>query len=351
MNAPADTPARRQMVDRLDLRRIHPRLAFGTASDRYAGWIGQVYLEERRAEITTRKKRIGGQTFEERMLPVESVADYFEHFPVLELDFTFYRPLLEPDGKASSNLFVLRQYAEFAPPGARFLLKAPQAYSARVLRRGGQGPARYEDNPTYLDADAFNARFLEPAVDLLGDRLGGILFEQEYARVSDSPEPEAFVAELDGFFRDASDHPQIHLEVRSPHLLTELYFAWLESRSLGFVFSHWTWLPSIKQQWQRCGGRFSARDGQAVLRLLTPRRMTYEEAWVRAFPFDRPVPELAETEQARQMIDEATALAFKAIEAGATLDIISNNRAYGNAPALNQAIASRYLDFADRYGL
>jgi len=35
----------------------------------------------------------------EETLPVESVAEYFKHFPLLEIDYTFYRPLLEKDGK------------------------------------------------------------------------------------------------------------------------------------------------------------------------------------------------------------------------------------------------------------
>jgi hypothetical protein len=33
---------------------------------------------------------VGDQTFIEKVLPVESVAEYFEPFPVLEIDFTSY---------------------------------------------------------------------------------------------------------------------------------------------------------------------------------------------------------------------------------------------------------------------
>lgn len=327
-------------VDRFRFRTLHPNLRFGTASDRYAGWIGQIYPEDHYADrVSSRKRKLGGRSFEERTVPVESTADFFEHFGVVELDFTFYRPLLDPNGDPSSNLFVLERYAEHAPPHARFLLKAPQAYSARVLRRGGQ----FVDNPDYLDADAYRRRFLEPASDLLDDRLVGVLFEQEYARVSESPSPDAFVAELDAFFAADGD-AQPHLEIRSPHLLTDPYFAWLHDRGLGHVFSHWTWLPSIKEQWFRAGQRFSAANGEAVLRLLTPRKMRYADAYAEAYPFDRPVPSLSETPGARTMIEESVALAVKAIEAGATLNVIANNRAYGNAPALNQAIAFRYLE-------
>ncbi len=341
---------RRADLARYDFRHVHPGLAFGTASDRYAAWIGQVYPERWRAEVQTRKKRLGGESFEERQLPIASVVDYFAHFSVLEIDFTFYRPLLEDDGEPGSSYFVLQQYAEHAGAEALFLLKAPQAFAARTLRRGGTGGPRYEDNPTYLDADAYTRQFLDPAAALLGERLRGVLFEQEYTRVAESPEPEVFVANLDRFFRAVPDEVQTHLEVRSPHLIVPAYVDWLAERGLGFVFSHWQYLPPIKEQWERVGGRLTAADGNAVLRLLNPRGMSYGDAFAAAYPFEEPVPALAETGQARQMVDEATALAYRAVEAGRTLNVIANNRAWGNSPALAQAVAARFLDFASARG-
>lgn len=344
---PASLPQRRAAVERYDLRDLHPRLAFGTASDRYAAWIGQIYPQRWAEVVEARKKKLGRETIEERQIPILSVREYFEHLSVLELDFTFYRPLLEEDGRRGTNYFVLQEYAECAPPDARFLLKAPQAFSARILRRGKD----YAENPTYLDARGYADQFVEPALELLGDRLAGVIFEQEYSRVRESPEPEAFVAELDAFFRAAPNVPQLHLEVRSAHLLVPAYFDWLEERGLGFVFSHWTWLPPIKEQWERVGGRFTAADGQVILRLMNPRGMSHTESMLKAYPFDRPVPELAGTPQALQMVDEATALAYRAIEQDRTLNVIASNRAWGNAPDLLRTVASRFLDFAAARGV
>ena len=87
------------------------------------------------------------------------------------------------------------------------------------------------------------------------------------------------------------------------------------------------------------------------IRLLTPRKMPYADAYAAAYPFDKPVPELADSAQGRQMVNEVTALSYKAIEQGTTLNIISNNRAFGNSPALAQAISYRFLDFADKRGV
>jgi hypothetical protein len=78
-------------LKRYRFRELHPNISIGMASDRYAGWIGQVYSGERyEKEIKRRTHKIGDKSFTEEVLPVESVEEYFEHFPVLEIDFTFY---------------------------------------------------------------------------------------------------------------------------------------------------------------------------------------------------------------------------------------------------------------------
>jgi hypothetical protein len=62
----------------------------GMVSDRYAGWIGQIYSEGRYEKgITRRSHKIGGRTFNEETRPVESVTEYFKHFTLLEIDYPF----------------------------------------------------------------------------------------------------------------------------------------------------------------------------------------------------------------------------------------------------------------------
>jgi uncharacterized protein YecE (DUF72 family) len=338
---------RRTAVDAYDFRGLHPHVRFGTASDRYGGWLGQIYPRARYADrVSTRSRKMGGQTFTERRVPIESVRDYFEHFEVLEIDFTFYRPLLEEDGEPGSNYHVLSNYADHAPENASFLLKAPQKFFARSLRRDGQ----FVDNPSFLEANRCVETFHEPALDILGDRLDGIIFQQEYQRVGDSPSPGENVEQLDDFFGALPATPQSHIELRSEHLLRGPYFDWLADRGLGHVFSHWTWLPPIRRQWAMTGERLTAENGQVVTRLLTPRDMKYAEAYAKAHPFEEPVSELSETEQAHDMVLDTTALAFRAESQNALLNVIANNRAWGNAPDLNRAIAHRILDEVERRG-
>ncbi len=336
---------RRAAVNAYAFDDVHPHVRFGTASDRYGGWLGQIYPPEQYADrVSTRSRRMGGESFTERRVPIESVRDYFQHFQVLEIDFTFYRPLLEDDDEPGSNYHVLSNYAEHAPDDASFLLKAPQKFFARSLRRNGE----FVDNPTFLEASAYVETFHEPALELLGDRLDGVIFQQEYQRVADSPSPSENVDQLDAFFGALPNAPQAHIELRSEHLLRGPYFDWLADRGLGHVFSHWTWLPPIRRQWAMTGERLTAANGQVVARLLTPRDMKYAEAYATAHPFEAPVPELSETQQARDMVLDTTALAYRAEAQNALLNAIANNRAWGNAPDLTRTIAHRILDEVEK---
>ncbi len=348
---PRPVDDRRAEADRFDLRKIHPVLRFGSASDRYAAWIDQVYPRDVWAgEVTTRKKTVGGRSFEERLLPVASVEDYFQHFGVLEIDSTYYRPLVEASGKPSPGLFTLEHYVDAAPANARFLLKAPQQVVARRLRRKVDGRWAYVENPDYLNPELFTRQFLVPAQQKLGVKLAGVILEQPYERASESPPPETFVAEWDRFIAEVPNDAAYHLEVRSSHLLTPAYLEWLANRDLGFCFSLWQRLPAIIDQWQLVGERFTSGAGEAVVRLIQPRDMAFDESWQRAYPFEGPAAGLSDTRAARDMVDQTTALMYQAVEAGVVLHVIGNNRAWGNTPDLARTLAHRFLDFAERKG-
>ena len=60
------------MKENYDFRDLHPKVRIGTASDRYAGWIGQIYSEGL-YKISSRNSKVGGKSFKEEVLPVESV--------------------------------------------------------------------------------------------------------------------------------------------------------------------------------------------------------------------------------------------------------------------------------------
>ncbi len=324
-------------LDSFHFRGLHPDVYFGTASDRYTGWLGQIYSENLyTGRITRRKKTVGGKSFVEEVLPVESVEEYFQHFRVLELDFTFYRLLLEEDGQPTPNYHVLQKYRQYLNEGDTLILKVPQAICAQKVWRGG----RYIENYTYLNGEIFIRQFYEPAVAILGDFLTGLIFEQEYQRKKDRTSPRDLATALDLFFQEVPKDDRYHLELRTESYHTGPVFEVMEKYGVGQVLSHWTWLPSLGKQFAKSGGKFFNSGGQSLIRLMTPRGARYEEAYAQAYPFNALVDSMLNP----LMVEEAADLMWTAIDQNIRVNIIVNNRAGGNAPLVGRRVAKRFLE-------
>ena len=139
---------------------------------------------------------------------------------------------------------------------------------------------------------------------------------------------------------EAAERPPTHLEIRSPHLHTPDFYEMLDRRGLGHALSHWTWLPPIRKQLAVAGGFHPAGPGRDVLlRLLTPLNVRYADAYAMTHPFDRVVPEIADTAGARMMVADTVRAALKAAAENIRITVLANNRAWGNAPALTRTVA------------
>jgi hypothetical protein len=106
---------------------------------------------------------------------------------------------------------------------------------------------------------------------------------------------------------------------------------------VGLVFSHWTWLPPLRKQFAKAGTEFFNSGKQAVIRLITPLRMSYEESYAKAFPFDKMVPGMLDSE----MIEDTAKIVNEAQKDKVQVNLIINNRAGGNAPLIAEKIADR----------
>ena len=313
-------------------RGFESKILIGTASDRYAGWIGQIYSAGRYEKgITRRSHKVGDKTFNEETLPVESVTEYFEHFPLLEIDYTFYRLLLEKDGKPTPNFHVLKSYRQHMKEGDLLLMKVPQVIIARKLRRGNG----FVENELYLNPELFVKQFYQPAVEILGPCLHGFIFEQEYHRKNERFPIFKLTQDLDEFFGKIPKDRRYHLELRTEAYLVDPVFDVLKKHGVGLVFSHWTWLPPLRKQFGKVRGKFFNSGRQGVIRLLTPLRMGYEESYAKAFPFDKMVSGMLDGE----MIEDTVKIVKEAIKDKIQVNLIINNRAGGNAPLIAQAFA------------
>jgi uncharacterized protein YecE (DUF72 family) len=330
-------------VEDFQFRGLHPQVFMGTASDRYAGWLGQIYSEKRYgSRISRRKKTVGGRSFVEEVLPVESVEEYFQHFRVLELDFTFYRLLLSEHGEPTQNYHVLQRYLQYLKESDKLILKVPQVICAQKLYRRG----RFIENDGYLNPEVFNRQFHQPAVGILGSALAGLIFEQEYQRKKDRVSPEDVATALDTFFKEIPEDTRYHIELRTEPYLASPVFKVLEKHGVGQVMSHWTWLPSLGKQFAKSGRKFLNSGGQSIVRLMTPRGTRYEEAYAQLHPFNALVDDMLNAEMVRETAD----LMWAAVDHGVRINIIINNRAGGNAPLIGQQIAWKFLEIGEERG-
>jgi uncharacterized protein YecE (DUF72 family) len=317
-------------------RNLHPQILIGTVSDRYAGWLGQIYLQDRyQGHITKRTKIIAGKSFSEEVLPVDSVKEYFEHFSVLEIDFTFYRLLLDQNGQPTQNYQVLKTYARHLKDGDRIILKVPQMITAQRIHKGDQ----YIENPTYLNPQLFTEQFYEPAINLLGANLSGFIFEQEYQRKEDRVSVVEMALALGKFYSQFPKDSGYHLELRTDLYLRDQVFEVLARYGVGQVLSHWTWLPPLRKQLAKADGRFFNAGNECVIRLMTPLGMRYKDAYAKAYPFDK----LVEGMMSPEMVLETVEILKAAIEKGVLANVIINNRAGGNAPMIAQEIAKKFM--------
>jgi len=317
-------------------RDLHPNILLGTASDRYAGWIGQIYSPRRyEKRITQRSRTVGKRTFAEEVLPVESVEEYYEHFSVLEIDYTFYRPLLEKDGAPTQNFHVLKQYRKHMRDTDHLVLKVPQAVFAQKIRKG----RNFAPNESYLDAKMFTEQFYEPAVETLGLALTGFIFEQEYQKKDERLPVVHMANNLASFFATIPKDKRYHVELRTDSYLHERTFEVFERYGVGQVLSHWTWLPPLRVQFAKSGKRCLNSGKQCVIRLMTPLGMKYEDAYAQAFPFNG----LIEGMLQERMLEETVNLMRTGVDRDITMNVIINNRAGGNAPLIAQKVAERFL--------
>jgi len=324
-------------LDQFKFRGLHPEISIGTASDRYSGWVGQIYSENRyESRITRRTNSVGGKSFKEEVLPVDSLEEYFEHFSVLEIDYTFYRPLLEQDGSPSQNYHMLQKYRRYLREGDHLILKVPQLISAQKLRQRGD----YVENEAYLNAEIFTERFYKPAIKLLGEQLIGLIFEQEYQRKKDRMPVAEMARSLDEFFEAIPKDDRYHIELRTENYLSTPVFEVLKKHGVGQVLSHWTWLPPLRKQFAKSGHTFFNSGRHCIVRLMTPIGMRYEEAYAKAHPFDK----LVEGMLQHEMVEDTARLMRTGLDREVHMDIIINNRAGGNAPLIARQVAKRFQE-------
>ena len=288
---------------------VSPLVRFGTSTWTYEGWQGQVYKRQYTKTSFTR----------------ECLGEFCQYlyngqplFRTVGNDSTFYRP--PSTTQLSRYLTQIPEDFEMCFKVWEELTIPTYAKHARYGIRAGQ------PNPNFLNASAFNTLVLQPYRDAqFGPHTGPFLFEfQRHGMPA-----EEFYTRLDAFFALLPRDFRYAVEIRNAGLLGPAYHELLSRHGVAHVYNHWSYMPSLAEQHQRME-TFTAPF--AVLRLLTPLKMTYEAAKKRAEPYNKIVGELPD------MRRDTVRLVQQATGENRTTYVLVNNRAEGNAPLTIQAL-------------
>jgi uncharacterized protein YecE (DUF72 family) len=236
-------------------------------------------------------------------------------------DFSFYSI---PEPTFWKKLF------DTAPRVLKWSLKAPEDFTTpRFSHQARYGARRGLANPAFLDADLFQAGFLEP-LSAYFDRIGVLIIEFGTFSKATYPDPRAFFDDLESFLRRLPKSVRYAVEIRNDDYLDARYFDVLRANAVAHTFTSWARMPSLRQQ-LLIEEAFTAPHTTARA-LLRPGR-PYDQAVKRFSPYNEVKEEYPSGRRAlRDLISKA---AERKIEAY----IHVNNRLEGNAIETIAAVA------------
>lgn len=290
---------------------VQPLVRFGTSTWTYKGWQGQVYLKPY-AKTTFARECLG-----------EYCRYLYNGEPLFRTvgnDFTFYRP-------PTAN--QLRQYLKQIPEDFEMCFKVWESITIPTFAKHARyGAHAGQPNPRFLDAQLFKDLVLMPFREAKFEpHTGPFLFEFQRHGLS----VEEFCSKLDAFFNQLPKEFRYAVEIRNAGLLGSTYRHVLERHGVAHVYNHWSYMTSLADQHKRMEETFTAPF--VVLRLLTPLKMSYEDAKKRAAPYNKIVVELPD------MRRDTVALIHQSITQAKKAYVLVNNRSEGNAPLTVQALA------------
>ncbi len=178
-----------------------PVIRLGTSAFTAQGWPGSFYPAS--------------------LKPAEYLSYYAQQFDTVELDSTFYR--------APSPPTVRGWYAK-TPEGFIFAAKVPQTIThEKVLEN--------------CEADLLS--FLK-VMDLLGEKLGPILFQFPYFNKSKFGNAADFLARLRPFLKKLPRGYRFAVEIRNKYWLVPAFVDALREHGVALALIDHSWMPSVR---------------------------------------------------------------------------------------------------------
>jgi uncharacterized protein YecE (DUF72 family) len=178
------------------------RLFLGTSSWTADGWVGCFYPPGSR--------------------PADFLPEYAKHFNTVEIDSTFYRV---------PSVSTVKQWKDRTPAGFIFAAKVPRTITHEKVLTDAK-----DDLKVFLKA-----------VDLLGDKLGPLLFQFPYFNKQTFRGVGFFLERLNPFLAKLPKGYQWAVEVRNKNWLTEKLYAVLRRYGVALALVDHAWMPRPRQ--------------------------------------------------------------------------------------------------------
>jgi len=279
----------------------------GTSSWKYAGWFGQLYERDR---YVFRGK------FSERRFEQLCLTEYAQVFKTVCVDAAYYDFPSEQ---------WLDSMASQVPEDFRFALKVTDEITVKSfanLPRFGKRAGR--ENGNFLNAELFESSFLEPCKPFR-QKIGLLMFEFSKFYSRDFDRGRDFVDALDKFLARLPKAWPYAVEIRNRNFLQDEYLAMLSHNGVTHIYSSWSEMPSLAEQF----GTAATRTNPALLgaRLLLKPGRKYEDAVKMFKPYAEIKDEYPEGRSA------GAKMIRSALESGGRTNayVYVNNRFEGNA--------------------
>lgn len=154
--------------------------------------------------------------------PASFISEYAKHFDTVEVDATFYR---------TPSASMVKNWRERTSPGFVFAAKIPRVIThEKVLE----------------DCGADLKQFLG-VMDLLGSKLGPLLFQFPYFNRKAFPRPEDFMARLKPFLQKLPSGYSFAVEVRNKNFIGSPLLDLLRERKIALALIDHPWMMPIDQ--------------------------------------------------------------------------------------------------------
>jgi len=159
--------------------------------------------------------------------PVDFLGYYATQFNTVEVDSTFYR---------IPTAAMVKRWNSVTPPGFIFAAKVPQIITHEKLLKDAA-----EDLKQFLGV-----------MDLLGEKLGPLLFQFPYFKKDTFAQPDEFLARLIPFLDTLPQGYRFAVEIRNKHFVCPPYVEALRERKIALALIDHPYMPFVSQLFQQC---------------------------------------------------------------------------------------------------